>query len=93
MKSKQNRIARFIDSLPVESNFSKDCTSLLVTGMGATTTINSGNCVNYSMAECYGSTNMGSCRNATGECGCSTNNRDCNFIPTNNCPISPNALC
>ena len=89
MKSQEKRIARFIESLPTESELGKDQASLLVTGAGLQVTVND-DCYNAADG-CKGSANTGECKNESRFCG-NTANQKCMILPNNctvdDCPIS-----
>lgn len=86
MKEIENRIARFIESLPTESEVGKDQASLLVAGVGLDISSN-GTCYNNGVA-CNKSVNSQDCQNVHPYCVGAANERTCRVI--NNGPVSPN---
>ncbi len=100
MKSQEKRIARFIESLPSQSEVGKDQASLLVTGMGTMAATNSGSCVNESKADCQYADNQDICKNYSGACSDATNRENCSSITppkppiiiSNKCPITNSSV-
>ncbi|MDE6027413.1 MAG: hypothetical protein K2G23_05040, partial [Muribaculaceae bacterium] len=80
MESKLNRIAAFIDSLPMESKLGEIQSTMISTRLDliggvqinskecSNSFTNCGSCYNATAAECGGATNGGTCRNGTGLC-------------------------
>ena len=89
MKSQEKRIARFIESLPSQSEVGKDQASLLVTGAGLQVTVNT-DC--YNSEDCNGSANTGDCKNQSGHCNDTSNQKKCMILP-NNCPVNSTTSC
>lgn len=92
MSTQLEKIASFIEALPVESS-TAECESVLLTG-GATDSVdvkpayNGGDCVNDDSA-CQGAYNGGDCRNMAGMCGSTTNTGTCGIHPpTNPCNLA-----
>ena len=86
MKEIENRIARFIESLPTESEVGKAQASLLVAGMGLDISSN-GTCYNNGVT-CNKSVNSHDCQNVDPYCVGAANEKTCRVI--NNGPVSPN---
>lgn len=111
MEIKLNRIAAFIDSLPEESMLGDVQSTMVSTRVellgGAIINdrtcsnfyTNCGNCTNYTVDECSGASNAGTCRNGTSMCSGSTNDGICSTVtvPVVVVPIIPpntgNCLC
>lgn len=91
MTKKENRIAAFIDSLPVDQGIG-DCESVLLstnmTFMGG----NGGACINDMAKRCNTSTNEGNCQNYASACGESVNGGVC-LNTTEKRQICPNTTC
>lgn len=91
MKELENRISKFLESLPVEDNMSNLPGAVLSLEGGLARPINAGNCNNTT--SCAGSYNGGDCVNVS-PCGGDTyNHGSCSVIPsqptnTGNCPSS-----
>lgn len=91
MTKKENRIAAFIDSLPVDKGIG-DCESVLLstnmTFMGG----NGGSCINDDATKCFNSTNGANCQNYGNACGKSKNKGSC-LNTTEKRQICPNTTC
>ena len=77
MKSKENRIAAFIEAMPDSAVTEISSSSNLnITGGVLGQSKNDGNCKNYAYSSCSVS-NEGSCVNFNGQCGGSRNANQC----------------
>lgn len=73
---KQNSIAAFIESLPMEAGMG-DCESALLSTNMEFMGGNGGNCINEMHAKCNKSTNGGDCQNYNSACPKSKNRGSC----------------
>lgn len=76
MDQKTNRIAKFIESLPMDTEVGECQSTILTTNMDFMGG-NGGNCINEFYDKCCDATNGGDCKNYNGACPKSKNNGNC----------------
>ena len=77
MDKRTNRIAAFIESLPMDKSVNGTQSVLLCAETAFGEGINEGNCYNSFKEQCKGATNTGTCKNMNGTCGDSSNGNSC----------------
>lgn len=77
MNKKSNRIAAFIESLPMESSIGDCQSTLLSTNMEFIGGDNGSNCINELYDQCNKADNKGNCQNYNSACAKSTNRGSC----------------
>lgn len=76
MEQKTNRIAKFIESLPMDTEVGECQSTILTTNMDFMGG-NGGNCINELYEQCHDATNGGNCQNYNSACPKSKNKGNC----------------
>ena len=77
MDQKSNKIAAFIESLPIDASIGNCESVVLTTNMELIGGDNGGNCINELYDQCNKAKNGGSCENYNSACSKSTNHGSC----------------